>query len=65
MNALVGSIAARRVVAELIADDQIASFAEVARIIVARSSIVLVLDRTFRLELCFLDQAEVLIGKAI
>ena len=64
-NALVGSIAARRVVAELIADDQIASFAEVARIIVARSSSVLVLDRTFRLELCFLDQAEVLIGKAI
>jgi hypothetical protein len=52
-------------VAELIADERIASFKEVARIIASKSSSVLCLDSTFRLELCFLDQAEELIGKAI
>ena len=60
-----GPDSARRLVSELIADERIASFSEVARIIAGKISSILVLDPTFRLELCFLDQAEKLIGISI
>ena len=62
---LVGPAAARRLVAEIIADDRIASFAEVTRTITAQSSSLLCLDRSFRLELAYLSEAASLIGKSI
>lgn len=60
-----GPEAARRLVSEIIADDRIASFAEVEQTIKAQSSSALVLDPTFRLELSFLSQAERLIGECV